>query len=288
VRRRYLLLVLILLLLAAGGVLSERILFPEAPKMLQVLSVRGEVTVEGVGRPATVLAAGARIVPGDSLRTGPQGEAVLQGRGNSTVSVDEHTVVRLEGVASDGLSRIAIQEGRIRAVVPDGSGGVEVHGGSEGASVVTRGGDIAVGVDGRGDLSVADFRGTANLTAGSATQALKAGDQATVSHGKIRFGSIPTAVRVKVAWPDAGPTREALQKVEITAPPGVMVRLDDRPVALDSSGRAVETVELKEGENRLRLQAKDVAGNKPKEEDSGLMVLDTRPPEIRGGKPRWK
>lgn len=287
-RRRHLVLVLVLLLLVAAAAIVQRILFPPIPKTLQVLSVRGEVTVVDPVKGNSALQAGARISPGDAVRTGHEGEAVLQGNGNSTITLSEHASVKLEGVTSDGVSKIALESGRVRAVVPEGSGGgVEVSGGRDKASVLTRGGDVAVGIDGRGDVSVATFQGKASLTHGGTTKDVAAGQLAVVSNGKVRVGAIPTQVLLKVAWPEGDKTNDPVAQVNLEAPPGATVRVEDRAVTLDSSGHAMVAVTLKEGENRIHLEAQDVAGNH-RHEESGTILLDTSPPQIKSGKPHWK
>ncbi len=288
-RRRYLVLAAILLLLAGGAALVQRVLFPDAPKTMEVLSVRGEVTiVDPVSGGNAILQAGTKLKPGETVKTGHEGEAILQGRGNATITLAEHSAVRLDDVSRDGVSKFALTEGRVRSVVPEGSGGgVEITGGNDKASVATRGGDIAVGIDGHGDLSVATFRGKASLTAGGATRELGVNELAVVSKGKVQIGAIPTSVLLKVAWPESGKTNEPKTNVQVVAPPGATVRVNDTAVTLDSSGRATVAVKLVEGENKIHLEAQDVVGNK-RNEDSQTIVLDTRPPDIHGGKARWK
>ena len=286
--RRYVVLILVLLLLVAGAFVVQRVLFPAAPKTLEVLSIRGEVTLVDPVHGNGVLQAGAKLKPGESLRTGHEGEAILQGKGNATITLSEHSQVRLEGVSSDGVSRFELQEGRVRSVVPEGSGGgVEITGGSEKTSVVTHGGDIAVGIDGKGDLSAANFHGKATLSSGGTTRELEAGQLAVVSKGHVQIGAIPTSVLLKVAWPETKSTRDPTTNVQVVAPAGSTVRVNDRAVTLDSSGHAVVAVRLAEGENKIHLEAQDVVGNR-KNEDSGTIVLDTRPPDSKVGKARWK
>lgn len=287
-RRRYLLLLLVLLLIGGAAALLQRILFPSGPRSLEVVSVTGDVSVvPAAGGAAQPLAAGAEIRPGDAVRTGRAGEAVMRGDGSATVTVREHSRVGVEGVL-DGVSRFRLDEGRIEGRVNEGEGGgIQVSGGKDGAEVLTRGGKMAVGVDAGGTFAVAAMEGTATLSQGGTRRDLKAGEFAVVSGGNVEVGAIPTSVLLKVAWPEEGRTREKTATVDVQARPGTLLRVNDVSVAVGVDGRGQVPVELKEGENRVAVEAVDAVGNRTVG-TSGAIVLDTRPPEIRGGAATWK
>lgn len=285
-QRRYVFLTLVLLAIAGGTFLLQRILFPSAPKALEVVEVRGDVSVVGKDG-ETGLIKGARVLPGERVKTGEQGEAVMRGAGSSTITVSERSSVTVDGVL-DGVARISVQEGYVRSRVKPGEGaGVEMRGGKEDASVLTRGGDVSVGVDAGGNLAVATLDGTASLSHGGTTRELAKGQTAFVAGGKVELGEVPTSLLLKVAWPDAGRTRDAASKVSVTLPRGSSAYVNGSPVAVGEDGTGIASITLREGDNKIKLEARDVSGNET-EEESGVIVLDTRPPEIKSGGTRWR
>ena len=279
-------LALVLLAIAGGTFVLQRILFPSAPKALEVVEVRGDVSV--VGKDGEVgLLKGARVLPGERVKTGAEGEAVMRGAGSSTITVSERSSVTVDGVL-DGVARISVEQGYVRSRVKPGEGaGVEMRGGKEDAKVLTRGGDVSVGVDGGGNLAVATLEGTASLSHGGTTRELAKGQTAFVAGGKVELGEVPTSLLLKVAWPDAGRTREAASKVSVTLPRGSSAYVNGAAVPVGPDGTGTASIQLEEGDNKIKLQARDVAGNELVEE-SGVIVLDTRPPEIKSGGTKWR
>ena len=284
-RRRYLALAAILLLLLGGAFLLQGVLFPAAAKSMEVLSVRGEVSVIGASGESK-LAVGCQVLPGESVKTGHDGEAVMRGEGSSTITVTEHSSVEVEGVL-DGVARLRLDEGRVLGDVTGEGSSIQVRGGKEGASVLTRDGRTAVAVDASGDFSVATLRGTAALTHDGATQELAEGQVAVVSGGKVALGALPKSVLLKVAWPEEGRTRETKKTVTVESGKATSVRVNDRVIAIGPDGKGTIEVELQEGENKIKVEAADVAGNRS-ESESGVIIVDTRPPDIRGGPTQWR
>lgn len=285
-RGRYVILALVLLAIAGGTFVLQRLLFPAKPKALEVLGVKGDVSVVGAGGESS-LANGGRVLPGERVKTGADGEAILRGAGSSTITVSERSSVTVDGVL-DGVARISVQEGFVRSRVKQGEGaGVEMRGGRDAASVLTRGGDVSVGVDAGGNLAVATLDGSASLSHGGTTRELSKGQTAFVAGGKVEVGEVPTALLLKVAWPEAGRTREAATKVSLTLPKGSTALVNGSPVAVSEDGTGTAVVTLNEGDNKLTLQARDVAGNAHAEE-SGIIVLDRTPADIRTPGAKWQ
>ncbi len=286
--RRYVALAVVLLVIVAGAWALQSVLFPKGAKALEVVSVKGDVSVQGPEGESD-LVAGAKIAPGQSVRT-LAGEATLRGEGSATVTLTEGSKVTVGGVI-DGIARLSLDEGRVIGFAKEGEGsGIEVTGGRDRASVSTRGGKFAAAVDGAGDLAVATLEGTAKVVNGDITKDLTAGQQAILGGGKVEVGAIPTAVLLKVDWPGGGKTREKTTTVVVAAPRGANVRVNGKKVALkpraDGQLEGTVEVELDEGPNKLQVKAEDVAGN-AKEEFSDLIELDTRPPPIKSGTAKW-
>lgn len=286
-RRRYVVLAIVLLAIGGGTWFLQRTLFPEKPKALEVLEVRGEVSVVGATGEATGLTKGARILPGERVKTGSEGEAVMRGAGSATITVSERSSVTVDGVL-DGVARISVEEGFVRSRVKEGEGaGVEMRGGKEGAKVLTRGGDVSVGVDAGGNLSVATLEGKASLEHGGTSRELAAGQTAIVAGGKVEIGNVSTDLLLEVAWPEAGTTQKPESEIAVTLPRGSTAHVNGVPVTVGPDGKGKAVVTLEEGQNTITLDARDVAGNR-KREKSGVIVLDTRPPEIRSGGTKWQ
>lgn len=280
--RRYLVLAVILLLMVGGAFLLQGVLFPSAPKSMEVLSVRGDVSVIGAAGEQK-LAAGGQVLPGESVKTGHDGEAVMRGEGSSTITVTEHSSVGVEGVL-DGVARLRLDEGRVLGDVTGTGSAIRITGGKESASVLTRDGRTAVAVDASGDFSVATLRGTASLTHGGTTQEVPEGQVALVSGGKVAVGALPKSVLLKVAWPDAGRTSEKKQTVTVDSGKSTIVRVNDRAIVIGPDGKGTMEVQLQEGENKIKVEASDVAGNRT-ESESGVIIVDTRHDSVGVGKP---
>lgn len=277
------------MLFAIGGGtwLVQGMLFPEKPKALEVLEVRGDVSIVGAAGQTSGLTKGARVLPGERVKTGAEGEAVMRGAGSATITVSERSSVTVDGVL-DGVARISVEEGFVRSRVTEGEGaGIEMRGGKEGAKVLTRGGDVSVGVDAGGNLSVATLEGKASLEHGGTSRELGAGQTAIVAGGKVEIGSVSTDLLLDVAWPEAGTTRKPQSEVVVALPPGSTAHVNGVPVEIGTDGKGKALVTLEEGQNVITLEARDVAGNR-KQEKSGVIVLDTRPPEIKTGGTRWQ
>lgn len=287
--RRYVVLAAVLLVIIAGAYGLQQLLFPKGAKALEVVSVRGEVSVIGADGESG-LTAGAKIEPGQSVRT-MTGEATLRGEGSATVTVTEGSRVTVGGVV-DGVARLSLDEGRVIGFAKEGEGaGIEVTGGRDRASVSTKGGKFAASVDGAGDLAVAALEGTSKVRNGELTQDLVKGQQAILAGGKVEVGELPTAVLLKVDWPGGGVTREPIAKVKVAAPRGSKVRVNGKnvPLTANAEGKLEGSAEvaLEDGvATKLELRAEDVAGN-TRVEESEPITFDGRPPDIRTGAIRY-
>src|SRR5579859_910265 len=256
-RRRYLVLGVVLLVVVVAAIGLQRLLFPPVPEELEVISVKGDVTLLTPGGPEAKLATGAKVKLGQTVRTGGEGEAVIRGenQGAATVIVSDHSRVAVEEVR-EGVARIRLDEGRVTADQPDGSsGGVTITGGKDGASITTRGGRIAAALDPGGDLTMATLRGSATVRDGNITQDLPAGSQAIASGGRIEVGKIPSNILLHVSWPQLGKTRDPEAKVRVQVPHGTLLRVNDRLVSTGTNGAAVATVKLDEGANQIKIDA---------------------------------
>src|SRR5688500_2182701 len=108
--RRYLLLALVLALIAGGALLLQRILFPDVAKALEVVEVRGDASVVSGEGGSRELTAGGKIQPGEQVKTGAEGEAIMRGAGSSTITVSVRSSVTIVG-GLDGVATIVITEG---------------------------------------------------------------------------------------------------------------------------------------------------------------------------------
>src|SRR5438874_11788080 len=114
--KRYLGLAVVLLLIVAAAIGAQKFLFPDAPKAMQVVSVSGDVSVLGADGKLSGLVAGQKVRPGDQVRTGAAGEAVIRAtdEGSGTITLSEQSAVTVDGVL-DGVARLHLQSGRVLA-----------------------------------------------------------------------------------------------------------------------------------------------------------------------------
>lgn len=165
----------------------------------QVEFVSGEVAVEGAG-PSHALVAGANVAVGDTLRTGPDGEAHLTMEDGAYLAVRPNTVFRIDAYSSrgdaDDEASFSLLRGAIRSVTgwigKLHPGGYRIN--TPMATIGIRGTDheplyIPPG-EARGDETPGVYdrvnEGVALLTNEAGTVDVPAGKSAEIPHGAAR------------------------------------------------------------------------------------------------------
>jgi hypothetical protein len=281
----------------AGGALLYRSLFGEAPASdvaevapppanadapaseVTVVEIQGAVDREIDGTWVTVRP-GDKLSPSDSIRTRLDGRAVLDVAG---IHVELDRVSRLSSIVA---TRVELSEGRVSARVPSGREGFGVSIQGTDAVARTAGGEFAVLADGEGSGTVASVSGSVRVTARSATVDVPAGAQSIVQRGSAPSTPtpIPGSLFLKVQQPERKVQRARQLALSGTTVPGAVLMINGRLVEVDAEGRFSAVVDLQEGDNRVLVQSRDVAGRST-EEGVGVR-LDTRGPNV-GGSMKW-
>ncbi|MEL6548335.1 MAG: hypothetical protein AAFQ82_27175, partial [Myxococcota bacterium] len=223
------------------------------------------------------LAAGEAISPGSDLRTGANVSASLLYREGVTIRVFPES--RL-GLREQGdVLRLVVSEGvAIADVQPESDTTVRFENESGELSAETRNGRLGVLVTGDGTLEAAVTRGQATVRSGDESLTLEEGYRTTVRPGAAppTPSKIPRSLLLKVRWPEQS-TSKRRQRVSGTTNPGARVRVGDTIVRADGQGRFQATIQLREGNNTIRVFALDATG-RGETTSSPSIELDTRAP----------
>jgi hypothetical protein len=249
---------------------------------LAVVSMRGEVLHRRGGSeyPAEV---GRTLTPGDRVRTGPDGEAVLQRGTKAPIRLGGNTTVELVRLEPD-LVEVMLERGTVRAKVRPDAGAVRLAAGAR--AVLATDADLGLAVEEDGTVTVEAERGAVALSGfGDHYQLREPGRLTALPDGAVVATEIPAAPLLDVAWP--GRTTTARVSVEGRATPGARLTLwrdgadAEAPIEVraDAEGRFRVALALVEGDNRLRARITDPFGATV--EASAVVVRDSRAPTFR-------
>jgi hypothetical protein len=256
-RRFFLVLAVILVLFGLGAVWlysGER----SGPTPLSIETAEGSVIVarEGSESPGT---AGFELTPGDRVRTGSDGAAVLSRGGRAPIRMAGNTSLRLEAIDDDVVT-MALEDGSVRARVRPDAGAVRLSAGK--ASVLATDAELALSTGASGiRLDVED--GSATVSGVPGVAVVGEGQRLNVlPDGGQELREIPEELLLDVAWPARG--REEVVTVRGRTEPGAVVRVrgatESDPVRADAQGRFETEVSLEPGENLVALIVEDGFG----------------------------
>ncbi len=261
------------------GLVGYTLLFPsEGTVPLLVQAVEGSVHhVDEKGERAAV-SPGLILERASRIETEADGRAFLALGEGSTLTVEKASSVRILDVTRDGV-RIELDNGSVEATVrPErGSLGI-VHSDRE---VVGRDGNFAVGVNAGGNMAVETHQGTVEILGVDSIETLEQGERLLLlSDGTPKVAAIPESLLLEVAWPESVRTRHAEVAVRGLTDPGAEVRVGAAgrwtTVVADAEGHFEAAIPLEEGENPLRVTARDPLGRTS--EDEQLVTRDSEPP----------
>lgn len=249
----------------------------EAPR-LALTRLAGVVEVRrGGGVPVNVEGAGW-LDAADEIAVGDGGEATLELPGRYRIhlqagarfSVTELTRGVDRFLLQEGLARAETEPGARLAVAVAGSDVVAEAGGADASA-------FALSSNGAGTVAAAATRGEVRVTTARGAVLVKAGERTLVRPGEAPQAPrpIPASLLLKVAWPTEATTRRKELTVTGTTEPGAVVAIAGRTVRVEADGRFATVVLLREGENRVPVEADDPSGLKAR--DAGPIVrLQTR------------
>lgn len=227
----------------------------------------------------TPVSTGAALSPGSDLRTGKDGQASVAYGEAVRLQVHPQARVHVDRL-DEQVTLFRLRQGLLVADV-DPAAGASVQVATVGSDAVaeTGGGRLHVMADGHGALRAAATKGTATLRAQGKTVTLKEGFQseALPGRGPSSPAPLPASLFLKVRWPDDSATSKRRQLVRGTTTPGSFVWAAGRRIKAGANGRFEAVVKLREGENRVRIQVRDILGQ-TQEVTSPVIELDTSAP----------
>ena len=236
-----------------------------------------EIRVGQDWRPAGV---GMEVAPGSGVRTGPNGSATVSYGDGIAAEVNSDSVLRVDRL-DDRVARFVVGQGSVVLDVSDAKPGRVVQLAADGSDAVleTTAGRVAVLNDGKGQLQAAVTRGNAQLSANGGQIDLAEGQQSIIAPGKPPSAPapIPRSLLLKVQWPKKQTTKRH-HRVVGTTNPGARVRVGGRLITADAKGRFSAVVDLREGANRISIEAVDVVG-RTQGVESPEIVVDSKAPD---------
>lgn len=239
-----------------------------------------DATVVG-GEDPTPRAATAGLVVGarDQVVVGPDGEAVLTMGEGTRLQLEPDASIRVLEADASGV-RVELEGGRVQARVRPGSPVLGVS--SRGRAVVARDAAFAVGVDADGALAVDATEGTVQLEGFDGAGTLSAGQRLLDQPGQPPVVDDATVdLLLQVKWPE-GPVQAGTARVAGRTAPytEVVVRPDGMGAGIrmraDVDGRWSAELPVKEGENAMRVEARDPGGRTAAE--AGAVTRDSEAP----------
>jgi len=287
--------VLVVLLVILAGLLLVNLLVPPpqasaSPARVRLVTLVGQVEVRPARsdhwQPARL---GQQLQADDEIRTGMFSEATLLVSDTSSVVVSPNSSFV---VGSDFVrhSSFELARGQISAAIPaTNKRQYKFHSRGSDAVASTSRGEFDMATDGRGTVVVDTRRGRVEVQARGRKVVLRKGRRSTVRPGKPPTAAmpIPSSVALQVKWPPAKLDRTRATVSGRTSA-GALVMVNGLAVYAGPDGSFTVEVPLRQGKNRLVVNASDPSGHTARRE-SGTIQVDTRPPRVRvDAKDLWK
>jgi hypothetical protein len=252
---------------------------PAAELVARLESAQGDVQVRGTGSEWHAAPEGEKLPQGSQVRTGAEARALLVYGDGLSIQLAGSSDVQLAGTRPD-LARLIVGEGLVFADVRPGSAvRVQIENKRGDAVTETHDGALSVSADDRGVLRAAVSRGTARLTAHGETVTLQQGYVSVARNGERPDAPtvVPASLLLKVRWPTDPVTAKRRHLITGQTNPGARLQVGSRQVWADDGGRFETFVDLREGKNRIKVEAVDVSRQKAAVESPEL-ELDTHAP----------
>lgn len=253
---------------------------PRKAVQLSLKTIEGTVEVRRGGGPWEAAQRGAPLNPTDAVRTKDASSAVIIGDEAVEVLMGAGTEVSVESL-TDELSRILLETGMATATIRPGKRHTfEVKAAhSDALARAEEASTFTMSNDGAGTVAVGAREGNVEFRGNGKVVIVRAGQQSIVtptSGGPSEPAPVPTSLLRKISWPD---NRRNQRRVTVTgeAEPGSRLELAGQHFSPGPDGKFERSVELKEGENLVRLRAYSVGGTQ--QEAQKTFNKDTRPPK---------
>lgn len=228
---------------------------------IRVLSVEGEVQRRSSSGGWSAVQAGEELQEDEAIRTRSTGRAVLGLGASGRVEIAPRSEFSLREI-SRTVAHVRLEQGRLSAAMPEGSGRLRVETRDSGAHAESTGGEFVVVSPGEGQLTVAATRGEVRLSVGAQSVVVHAGEQSEAQPGTAPSAPhvIPRSLYLKVGRPGATVQREKETVVRGQTVPGAIVSVNGLRVPASATGAFEVSVPLQDGRNALVVEAEDVFG----------------------------
>jgi hypothetical protein len=256
--------------------------------IFQVVSANGQVDAYRDGR-WIAIHKGDLLTRDDVVRTVPGANAVLRLSAGGEIELREKVEIRLDRLSAAG-STVDLRHGKVVARVGGDARDTLAITARETLTSTEGPAHLVVQADEHGQVSVAALKGTARFAAAGKTVVLAEGTQTRSSHAGAPPDDpekIPEEVLLRVVWPE-GEHHSDRATIEGHVTSASLVTINGAPTAVGEDGKFRAAISLREGANRVRVQAEDLAG-RTRGATGTITRRPTRPPKL-ATEPRelWK
>jgi hypothetical protein len=258
----------------AGGPDASK---PDDARIFQVVSSDGQVDAFRDGR-WLAIRAGDLLTRDDLVRTAPGAHAVVRLSAGGEIELRERVEIRLDRLSAAG-STVDLRRGKVVARVGDAKETLAIT--ARETLTSTEGpAHVVVQNDDHGLVSVATLKGSARFAAAGKTVVVAEGTETRAQAGAPPSDpeKIPEDVLLQVVWPE-GERHGETATVEGRVGSASLVTINGAGAAVGADGRFSARVSLREGGNRIAIQAEDLAGRQ-REATKTLTRRSTRPPKL--------
>jgi hypothetical protein len=246
--------------------------------IFQVVASEGQVDAYRDGR-WLAIKQGDLLTRDDLVRTVPGAHAVLRLSAGGEIELREKVEIRLDRLSAAGSS-VDLRHGKVVARVAAANDTLAIT--ARETTTSTEGpAHVVVQADEHGQVSVATLKGKARFASAGKTIEVPEGTETR----SPRAGAppedpekIPEEVLLQVVWPE-GDHRAETAQITGRAARASLVTINGAETAVGEDGRFSATVPLREGGNRVKVEAEDLAGRR-REAAATLTRRSTKPPKL--------
>lgn len=252
---------------------------PAKPVQLVITEVSGSVEVKGKDGTWSAVTQGTTLVAADEVRTRSGSYAVIIGSEAVEIRMEPDTEVTVEEL-THSVSRLLLGSGMATTQVLTGKGHT-IEFKTANSDAVARAGEgskFTMSNDNAGTVAVGASAGQVEFGEKGKIVIVRAGFQSVVrpgGNGPSEPTPVPTSLLRKVQWP-ARQQNKRLITVRGEAEPGTRLELAGKTFSPGKDGNFEVSVDLKEGENEVKVRALSVGGTQ--QEEQRKFSVDTRAP----------
>jgi hypothetical protein len=256
--------------------------------LFQVVSADGQVDAYRDGR-WIAIKAGDLLTRDDVVRTVPNAHAVLRLSQGGEIELREKVEIRLDRLSAAGAT-VDLRHGKVVARVGNESHDTLAITARDTRTSTEGPAHLVVQADEHGQVSVAALKGSARFAAAGKTVTLSEGTQTRSRASGAAPDDperIPEEVLLQVVWPE-GERHGDAATIEGRVAAASLVTINGAPTAVGDDGKFKASISLRDGANRVKVQAEDLSG-RTRDANGTITRRSTRPPKL-DAEPRdlWK